>query len=155
MTESKLKFGTDIVFIDHLDFLRDPDILKGVSLNLSAYVGSIVQKVKRIAVENDLLVFMMSHIRKNDWTTNKLPSSEELRDSGQIAQLADIVMMVIRKRIKDSSGSVYLENDALVGVIENRHNGKTKIVSAQVHEGQFRETIDPILNKPKEDAWII
>src|SRR3990167_9204474 len=64
--EAKHKFGADIIFIDHLDFLRDTEVLKGVGLNLSAYIGGIVQKIKRIAVEQDVLIFLMSHIRKNN-----------------------------------------------------------------------------------------
>ena len=141
--ESKLKHGTEIVFIDHLDFMRDTAILKGVSLNLSAYVGSIVQKIKRIAVEQSVIIFLMSHIRKNNWTNNELPTSEELRDSGQIAQLADIVLMMVRaridKRVSDPE-NVYLENLAILGVMENRHNGKTKRMYLAFNDKMFKET---------------
>lgn len=129
------------VFIDHLDFLRDPDILKGVSYNLASYIGGIVQKVKRIAVENEVVIFLMSHIRKNQWTTNDLPSSEELRDTGQTAQLADIVMMIIRKRMPKSSNEIYDTNKAIVGVIENRLNGKTKKASVQLKDGFYVEEL--------------
>lgn len=152
--EGKLKFNTKVVFIDHLDFLRDDKKLRGdVSINLAAYIGGIVQKVKTMAVQHDVLIFLMSHIRKNEWTSGKLPSSEELRDSGQIAQLADIVMMVMRKRDKENN-NLYLETDALIGVIENRHNGKTEIVNVQIVGGEFYESSDPQLNEPKQDSWI-
>src|SRR3990167_6545509 len=67
--ESKQKFKTEVVFIDHLDFLRDPDILKGVSINLAAYIGGIIQKIKRTAIEQNVLIFLMTHIRKNEWKT--------------------------------------------------------------------------------------
>jgi len=147
--ESKEKFGTEIVFIDHLDFLRDPEILKGVNLNTASYIGGIVQKVKRIAVENEMLIFLMSHIRKNKWTTNELPSSEELRDSGQIAQLADIVLMVIRKRADKSSEEVYVGTEAILGVMENRHNGKTKKIEIFLDGKEFRENYSPTIIKSK------
>lgn len=153
--EAKLKYGTDVVFIDHLDFLRDDKKLRNdVSINLSSYVGGIVQKVKSIAVRHNLLIFLMSHIRKNEWTSGKLPSSEELRDSGQIAQLADIVIMVMRKR---NEYKQYSDTDAVIGVIENRHNGKTRMVDVQLVDGAFRESTDPTLNQiripksPQED----
>lgn len=160
--ESKQKYGTNIVFIDHLDFLRDPNALKGIGLNLSAYVGGIVQKIKRISVEQNMLIFLMSHIRKNNWTSNKLPAAEELRDSGQIAQLADVVMMIVRKRNKSSNPEeIYLGNEALVGVIENRLNGKTKIAQVEFKDGEFSETPFKTPNpyEPKEsdkvsdDEW--
>lgn len=129
IVEAKQKNGVDIVFIDHLDFLRDPAILrglKGYQQNTATYVGGIVQKVKRMAIEHDIVIFLLSHIRKTEWTTNELPNSEELRDSGQIAQLADIVLMVIRKRAAKKADEVYDSNKALLGVMENRHNGRTK-----------------------------
>lgn len=150
--EAKQKFGTDIVFIDHLDFLRDPEILKGVSLNLSAYVGSIMQKIKRLAIEQDVVIFLMSHIRKNQWTTNALPSSEELRDSGQIAQLADIVLMIIRRRADKGSEEIYLGNEAILGVMENRHNGRTKKINIQLIDKEFKE-IDKEHERNEEDNF--
>lgn len=131
--EAKQKYGLDAVFIDHLDFLRDTEVMKGISLNLSTYVGSIVQKVKRMAVKHEVIIFLMSHIRKNKWSNNELPSSEEIRDSGQITQLADTVLMVIRKRPRSAdSDEMYDENKALVGIMENRHNGKTKKVHLEM-----------------------
>lgn len=140
--ESIQKFNTEIVFIDHLDFLRDPDVLRGISLNLASYIGGIVQKVKRMAVENNVVIFLMSHIRKNEWTTNKLPSSEELRDSGQTAQLADIVMMIIRQRAGRDSNEIYDSNKAILGVVENRANGKTRKIPVQLINGEFKEVTE-------------
>lgn len=137
--EAKEKHGLDIVFLDHLDFLKDPEKLSGVSINLAAYVGGITQKVKRIAVEQELVIILMSHIRKNNWTTNELPSAEELRDSGQIAQLADIVMMIMRTRADRDAQEVYVGNFAKLGVMENRHNGKTKKIDLVFKDGSFVE----------------
>jgi replicative DNA helicase len=155
--ESQEKFGTEMVFIDHLDFLRDDKKLRNdVSINLSSYIGGIVQKVKSIAVQRNIIIFLMSHLRKNEWTSGKLPSSEELRDSGQIAQLADTVMMIMRKRDK-ANGNLYLENDAIVGVIENRHTGRTGFVDVQMKDGEFHESTSQFLNQPipqKEDQWL-
>ena len=159
--ESKQKYGTNIVFIDNLDFLRDTNVIKNVGLNLSAYVGGIVQKIKRIAVEQEMLIFLMTHIRKNNWTSNKLPSAEELRDSGQIAQLADVVVMIARKRNKSSNPEqIYFANDAIIGVIENRLNGKTKLAQVEFYNGNFEEKPDLAINdytetkdKESDDVW--
>ena len=128
IVEAKEKHGIEIVFIDHLDFLRDVKDLRNVSMNLSTYVGGIVQKVKQLAIKHEVVIFLMTHIRKNEWTKDSLPNSEELRDSGQIAQLADIVLMIIRRRSKEGD-EVYHPTGVLVGEMENRHNGKTKKIS--------------------------
>ena len=126
--EAKQKFGTEIIFIDNLDFLCDPSMAKemrGINSNYATYVGSIVQRVKELAVAHNVLIFLMSHITKTKWTTNKLPDSEDLRDTGKTAQLADIVIMIIRERSKKED-EVYTGNTAIMGVMENRLNGKTK-----------------------------
>lgn len=144
--ESKEKFGTDIVFIDHLDFLRDPSELRGrnVSQNMSSYVGGLVQRVKSMARSQNVVIFLMCHIRKNEWTAKDVPTSAELRDSGQIAQLADIVMMVMRKRKRGSNvDEMYDGNFATLGVIENRHNGKTKKIPMELKDNEFVESYFP------------
>lgn len=147
--EAKMKHGLDFVFIDHLDFLRDPNVMKGVNYNMSSYVGGICQQVKRMAVKHDVVIFMMCHIRKNKWTSNDLPGAEELRDSGQIAQLADIVLMVSRKRVD----GLYDGNKAVLGVIENRRNGKTQKFSVELRHGLFVETGEEAeLEKQAESA---
>lgn len=148
IVESKKKHDTRIVFIDHLDFLKDDEILRGVDRNLASYVGSIVKRLKRIAVEQNLLIFLMSHIRKNKWTTNDLPSSEELRDTGQTAQLADMVMMVIRKRAERGGEEIYDRNLGVIGVIENRHNGKTKKVDVEFKNGEYVALLSGINEPP-------
>lgn len=155
--EAKQKYGTEIVFIDHLDFLRDPDALKGIGLNLSAYVGSIVQKIKSLAVQQNILIFLMSHIRKNNWAGKELPSVEELRDSGQVAQLADIVLMIMRKISKTGELDIYDGNNGMLGVMANRHNGKTKKIPIVFNKGEFSEyayqTTQPENNPPPDREW--
>lgn len=140
----------DAIFIDNLDFLRDTEVLRGLGLNLAAYVGGIVQKLKRIAVERNVVIFLMSHIRKNKWTENELPSSEELRDSGQVAQLADIVMMIMRRKADKGSQEVYDGNRALLGVMENRHNGKTKKIDIQLFDNEFTEVAYSGVEAPQQ-----
>ena len=125
--EAKFKYGVDAVFIDHTDFLRDSKALtRNLNINMASYVGAIIQRVKSLALEQNVIIFLLHHLTKSNWTKNDLPSSEDMRDTGQTAQLADFVLMVIRKRGERGSQEIYLGNQALAGVIENRHGGKTK-----------------------------
>ena len=131
----------DIIFIDHLDFIKDPESMKEFkyqSANMAYYVGAIVQKCKQMARDKDMVVFLMSHLRKNKWSSNELPTSEDLRDTGRTAQLADIVLMVVRRRNKATG--VYDENKAMLGVIENRHNGKTQKIDIELQGKVFVES---------------
>ena len=118
-----------------------------ISQNMASYVGGIVQQVKILARKYDLIIFLMAHIRKNQWTAKDLPASEELRDSGQIAQLADIVLMIMRKRMKQGNDTVYDGNKAIVGVIENRHNGNTKKIPLILSNNEFLE--DSFVERPE------
>lgn len=153
IVESKLKYGTDIVFIDHLDFLRNTKILSGVNVNMASYIGGIVQRVKSMAVQHKVLIVLMTHIGKQSWTTNDLPTSQDIRDSGQITQLADLVLMVIRKRAKKGEKEVYEGNRAMIGVIENRHNGKTKKVDVEMKNQEFVEILTAYDYEPPTPQW--
>jgi replicative DNA helicase len=119
--------GTEVVFIDHLDFLKDddPNEKKFVSRNNADYVASIIKKIKRFAVEHGIVIFLMTHLKKNNWSSGEMPESDDLRDTGQIAQLADYVMFVVRKRAAPGSLEKYEMSSALLGIAENRRNGRT------------------------------
>lgn len=158
--EAKQKYGTEIVFIDNLDFLRDPTAMRemrGISTNYATYVGSLVQSIKEIAVSQNILIFLMSHITKNKWTSNNLPNAEDLRDTGQTAQLADIVMMIIRKR-STQANEVYEGSKAIMGVMENRLNGRTKKIPLNLQGKVFVEiddTKESVKQNEVEQEWDI
>ena len=143
--EAKVKYETQIVFIDHLDFLRDTKLMGKVSINMSGYIGGIVQRLKTIAREQEICIFLMCHIKKNDWHSNDLPSSEDIRDSGQIPQLADMVLM-LKRDISDNDDEIYA-NTCKLGVIENRFNGKTKKIKLTFRNGEYYE-VDNYRNIP-------
>ena len=163
--ESKQKFNSEIVFIDLLDYLQDPEVLK-VNINLAAYVTGIIHKLKRLAIDQNVLIFLMTHIRKNQWTKSDVPDAEELKDSAGIAQLADTVLMIIRKRAntKTNFDDFYDGNNALLGVVANRHNGRTKKIPLIYDFGskKFREiTIAEYAGRnetnfvrPSGDSWL-
>ncbi len=110
-----------------------------------------------MAVKHNVLIFLMAHILKGKWATNDLPNSEDIRDSGQITQLADIVIMITRKRAAKGSTAVYEGNEAIIGVIENRHNGKTIKTTVKLEDKQFKEDLyehpDYQKNRRAEDDY--
>jgi replicative DNA helicase len=122
---AKNERGCNIVFIDNLDFLRNPKEMRQVNMNMSAYVGGIVQELKSFCTREKMIIFLLVHITKQNWNTNALPTSQDIRDSGMIPQLASHVMFIIRKRA-DGTGEQIFTDEAIVGIDKNRHNGKTK-----------------------------
>lgn len=88
--ESFLKFNTRIVFIDHLHYLVDLARQKQVSLE----IGTIIRRLKTLAVQNDFLIFLLCHTTKGK--TDSVLSYESIRDSSFIAQESDSVIMIRR-----------------------------------------------------------
>jgi replicative DNA helicase len=87
--EAFFKYNTRIFFIDHLHFLVDMARVSNPSLE----IGAIVRRIKRFAVENDFIIFLLAHIKKNE---NDDLSYKDLRDSSFIAQDSDTVIMIKR-----------------------------------------------------------
>ncbi len=56
-------------------------------------IGAIVRRIKRFAVENDFIIFLLAHIKKNE---GEDLSYRDLRDSSFIAQDSDTVIMIKR-----------------------------------------------------------
>lgn len=141
--------GSSIFFIDNLDFLRNPRELRKVELNLASYVGGIVQELKSFAVQEQIVIFLLVHIAKRNWNGNELPTSEDIRDSGMIPQLADYVVFIKRERNKEG----LLTNFAKLGFDKNRHNGRCPRIDLFYNEEKklFEEaTGDSILSEAKE-----
>jgi len=87
--EAYFKYNTRIFFIDHLHYLIDMARIKNTSLD----IGTIVRRIKRFAVENDFVIFLLAHIGKNE---SEDLSYRDLRDSSFIAQESDTVIMIKR-----------------------------------------------------------
>jgi replicative DNA helicase len=87
--EAHFKYNTRIFFIDHLHYLIDMARIKSTSLD----IGTIVRRIKRFAVDNDFVIFLLAHIGKNE---SEDLSYRDLRDSSFIAQESDCVIMIKR-----------------------------------------------------------
>lgn len=87
--EAFFKYHCRIFFIDHLHYLIDMARVRNPSLD----IGTIVRRIKRFAVENDFVIFLLCHVGKN---TGDDLSHKDLRDSSFIAQESDCVIMIKR-----------------------------------------------------------
>lgn len=119
--EATEKFMTNVVIIDHLDFITsDHDSDEGRRNE----INNIMLHLKDLAVREDLIIFLQVHVVKN--TQGRNLSNEDLADSREIANLADYVIFVNRK--KDTEGLVEGNEGRLV-ITKNRYNGKQGIVN--------------------------
>lgn len=93
----KLKFGIDGAIIDYLQILNVN--MKGA--NKEQQMGDVARRLKNLAKELDIWIIALSQLNRD--TMNPVPTIARLRDSGQIAEAADVVMLVYRPEYYDKS----------------------------------------------------
>jgi predicted ATP-dependent serine protease len=134
------KYNTKIVFIDHLGYL-EPEAtgIKDYDRNLSAYLGHITRQLKRLAVENKIIIFLMTHIRK----TKDYAELDDIAHSSGVAQEADFVFIVERERASskrisdfDQQGEI-LSTVSRISLEKNRRTGITKFIKCQLSQGRL------------------
>ncbi len=124
--ESKLKYNTRIVTIDHLHYLVDSS---NGNENMSLKMGSIMRFLKRrIAVDHNMIVFVVAHQGKAKDESAEA-SLETIRDSGLISNESDTVIVVQRTpdiEVKKKQDATYDQNYASVKVEKCRRTGTYK-----------------------------
>jgi len=124
---------TKAVFIDHLHFLFDIARTRNPSLE----IGSIVRELKSLAVDNNIVIFLLCHTSKLH--PEKEPDAESIRDSSFVGQESDSVFILWR--VKDSEG-IY-GNKAILKVEYHRRTGvMSKKVKLQKIDGLLKEVVD-------------
>ena len=126
--EAKVKYDVQMVFIDHLHQLFSVDKFNGK--NLSLELGDIVAKIKQIALDYELAIWLVAHSTDDKERVNREPKMIDIRDSGMISRLADIVMGVWRIPNDDDGTKTKMreinetDNRAKVRIWKNRRTGK-------------------------------
>lgn len=119
--EACIKYGTKVVFIDHLHQLFSLSKM-AQSRNMSAEIGDLTAKIKQIAVANNLVVFLIAHSKDDPDRANRDPFMESVRDSGLIIRYADIVLGVWRVANRDD-----VTSDRISAINENDNKSKVRV----------------------------
>ena len=114
------KSGLDLIVVDYLGLMR------GEGENRTQHIGSISRGLKALSIEFNIPVIAVAQLnRANEARTDRRPMLSDLRESGDIEQDADIVMMVYRD-------DYYNSNSAAIGTAEilvrKHRNGATGMV---------------------------
>lgn len=119
--ESKLKYHTRAVFIDHLHFLVDALKLRNPSLE----IGNVCRDLVRIAGRLNVTIFLIAHLTKVSF--DEEPDMDDLRDSSFVGQEAHKVLMVWRRRDKGEH-----TNESTIKLCKDRRTGaigkKVKVI---------------------------
>lgn len=114
--EGLQKYHTRVVFIDHLHYLFDLARSKNVSLD----IGSVVRRLKLIAVREEVVIFLMAHTIKPKMEVAEM-GFEGIRDSSIVSQESDVVLMVRRRPdVSDTAAEVSVEFSRRTGAMKKK-----------------------------------
>jgi len=149
--ESKEKYGTNVVFIDHLHYLFT--ISQG-NTNTALLIGDLMRDLKRIAVEQKLVIFILAHTKKIDG--NRIPRAEDVRDSALIANECDKMFVVHRDRSDGDLGMSTLSPDTKVVIELDRQNGSSMglILTLAYKDGILTTKHDEDTPKPQKNTRV-
>jgi replicative DNA helicase len=148
--EYKEKFGLDVVFIDYLSLLRDPQ-----TFGDTERVGRISRNVRTIARECNIPVVALVQLnREVEKRENHKPILSDIRSSGDIEQDAFAVLFAYRPHyyamMHDGEDELAVEKDAEIIIAKNRQ-GKTGATRALFYPTQMRwEQNPPQLKEPPQ-----
>lgn len=116
--------GVDMVVIDYLQLIQPSAELKRASRY--EQVTEISRALKSMTLEFNIPILVLSQLNRDlEGRQNKRPTSADLRDSGQVEQDADIILLLYRD-------DVYNEDSQDGGIAEiiisKQRNGSTGIV---------------------------
>lgn len=144
----KLKYGIYGAVIDYMQILSVN--MKGGG-NAEQQMGEAARRLKNLAKELDIWIIALSQLNRDN--INPVPSIARLRASGQIAEAADIVMLIYRpelynKTYPDPFHNTNTLGTAMIDIVKGRNIGLTKfIVSFNAKTTHFKE-FDGVLTAP-------
>nr|WP_172686252.1 DnaB-like helicase C-terminal domain-containing protein [Chlamydia pecorum]ALF35276.1 Replicative DNA helicase [Chlamydia pecorum]ALF35284.1 Replicative DNA helicase [Chlamydia pecorum]ALF35292.1 Replicative DNA helicase [Chlamydia pecorum] len=111
----KESFDIDVLFIDYLQLLETDRRIE----NRQNEIAQISRKLRALAVELDIPIVCLSQLsRKVEDRGDKRPLLSDLRDSGQIEQDADAILLLYRKDYYSQESTKGL-TEVIIG--KNRH----------------------------------
>ena len=130
--------------VDYLQILN----VNQSSTNKEQAMGDVARRLKNLAKELDIWVIALSQLNRDN--LNPVPNLNRLRDSGQIAEAADIVMFVYRPELYDKFfpepfNHYETKDKAMIDVAKGRNIGLLKFIcdfdAKTTHFKEFTENI--------------
>ncbi len=135
----KLKYGISGAVVDYLQILSVN--MKGS--NTEQQMGEVARRLKNLAKELDIWIIALSQLNRDN--INPVPTLARLRASGQIAEAADIVMLIYRPEIygkyyPEPFQSSPTQGTAMIDIAKGRNIGLAKfLVRFEARTTHFRE----------------
>lgn len=116
----KRQHGLEFIVIDYLQLMRSRSRKDG---NRNLEVGADCVALKALAKELKLPVLVVSQLSRaleKRPNPNKVPMLSDLRDSGEIEQVADKVLFIYRPEVYNDTENTIFENQANVHLAKQR-----------------------------------
>lgn len=141
--------GIKLAVVDYLQILN---VNSQRSLNQEQEIGEAARRFKNLAKELNICIVVLSQLSRNK--DNPLPTIARLRGSGQIAEAADVVLLIYRPQCYEDRGmgqcgypdqfkGVSIQDTAMIDVAKGRNIGTTSFIAG--FNGQLSSfyNIDP------------
>ena len=116
-----------VIGLDYLQLVHGVKLRKSDNRNIE--VGQVSQTLKEIARELEVPVVACAQLnRAVDARDNREPRLSDLRESGQIEQDADVVLMLHRPEMVDPRPAHPRKGECDVHIAKHRHGGTGKVV---------------------------
>ena len=124
-----------LVVLDHLDFIAASDRYKGMR---TQEIGEIVLGLKDIARSQAVCVLLMSQLSREverRGAKERRPTLADLRNSGDLEQVADVVAFLYREEYYATRSAEYLSGDPAAFDAALAARGKLEVILAKVRSG--------------------
>ncbi len=121
-TLMKMQKDIKVLFVDYLQLINEPDGRRSRNDNM----GVVSRQLKSIAKDLDIAVVCLAQLNR-DAAKEDRPKLHHLRDSGNIEQDADVVMMLWRKSYENES-SDDTTTEVLIRKNRNGDTGKEELI---------------------------
>ena len=126
----------EVVFIDYIQMLEAPK-----APNLTEATNLAIKEVKRMAIENNVIVVMLSQLsRAVEGRFEKYPMLSDLRNGSLLEELSDVVLLLYRDEYynpetEHHKGDVYIRKNSL---------GPSGAISLDFKNGFYKNPLCPI-----------
>lgn len=138
--EGVKKYMTQVIFIDHIDFLTPTTIKTSDNENIA--LKKVATELKQLAIKLNVVIVLMAHVRKVP--SGKEPEMQDISSSSGIFQLADYVI-ITQRLLKNTAGSFtsgdVFSNTNKTKLVKNRLTGDTVFFHSELRHGLFTPTL--------------
>lgn len=147
----KIKYDINGAVIDYLQILS---VTSSRDMNNEQFLGEVARRLKNLAKELGIWIIVLSQLRRD--VDNPVPSIDKLRGSGQIAEAADMVMLVYRPEVYGKHYPKPFENrithnTAMIDIAKSRNIGTKKFLCTFIPEITMFTDEDAGIAKNDED----